>query len=92
LGSEAAPERLRPLSSDIYVISSNGTGATRLTINPAVDAEPAWLADGAKIVFSRNRDSISNGEIYVMNANGSAQTLLTNQLLVMTPPHHDALS
>ena len=36
----------------------------------------AWSPDGSKIVFDSNRDG--NDEIYVMNADGSGQTNLTN--------------
>ena len=37
---------------------------------------PAWSPDGAKIAFKSDRDG--NWEIYVMNADGSGQTRLTN--------------
>ena len=44
----------------------------QLTNNRAQDVEPRWSPDGRKIVFTSNRDG--NNEIYVMNADGSAQT------------------
>jgi Tol biopolymer transport system component len=47
-----------------------------LTINSASDYEPAWSPGGQKIVFTSDRDG--NQEIYVMNADGSEQTNLTN--------------
>jgi len=47
-----------------------------LTHNSAEDAQPAWSPNGTKIAFATNRDG--NDEIYVMNANGSAQVNLTN--------------
>jgi Tol biopolymer transport system component len=37
---------------------------------------PTWSPDGTKIAFMSARDG--NPEIYVMNADGSAQTRLTN--------------
>jgi TolB protein len=37
---------------------------------------PAWSPDGKKIAFLSERDG--NPEIYVINADGSAQTRLTN--------------
>jgi TolB protein len=37
---------------------------------------PAWSPDGSRIAFLTGRDG--NGEIYVMNADGSGPTNLTN--------------
>ena len=62
-------------NAEIYVMNANGTGLTRLTSNHAIDAEPAWNANG-KIAFSSTRDG--NFEIYSMNANGTGVTRLTN--------------
>ena len=61
---------------EIYVINSNGTGTTRLTLHPASDVEPAWSPDGTKIAFQSDRDG--NAEIYVMNADGSNPVRLTD--------------
>src|SRR5882672_2828887 len=61
---------------EIYVINSNGTGSTRLTLHPAADVKPAWSPDGTKIAFQSDRDG--NAEIYVMNADGSNPVRLTN--------------
>jgi len=61
---------------EIYVINSNGTGSTRLTLHPAADVKPAWSPDGTKIAFQSDRDG--NAEIYLMNADGSNVVRLTN--------------
>ena len=61
---------------EIYVINSNGTGSTRLTLHPAADVKPAWSPDGTKIAFQSDRDG--NAEIYVMNADGSNPVRLTD--------------
>ncbi len=52
--------------------------------NTAGDGEPAWLPDGTKIAFTSDRDG--NAEVYVMNANGSGQTNLTNNLAIDGEP------
>ena len=47
-----------------------------LSYTPASAIEPAQSAQGGKIAFVSDRDG--NGDIYVMNADGSEQTRLTN--------------
>lgn len=75
---------------DIYVMKADGSNQTRLTTDRWVDTEPTWDPTGGRIAFSSDRDSylsIEDGmvyetvyefEIYVMGANGSGQTNLTN--------------
>ena len=41
-----------------------------------LDGSPSWSSDGGRIAFDSLRDG--NGEIYVMNADGSGQTRLTD--------------
>jgi Tol biopolymer transport system component len=77
-----------PQTRDIFVINVDGTGLTNLTQNIkaegrqgttdvlADDFRPDWSPDGRKIAFTTNRDG--NQEIYLMNADGSAATRLTN--------------
>ena len=70
---------------DIYVINPDGSNLRQLTNSPALDYGPNWSPDGTKIAFTRERvpsftpGSIAgNGDIYVMNADGSNQIPLTN--------------
>ncbi len=63
-------------NSEIYSMNSDGTGAARLTNNPAVDVFPAWSPDRRKIAFTSNRNG--NFEIYSMNADGSSPVRLTS--------------
>lgn len=65
-------------NTDIYIISSDGTGAYRVTSQPGSDVDPAWSPDGSRIAFTSERDG--NREIYVMNANGTNPVRLTNTL------------
>ena len=60
---------------EIYVMNPDGTNATRLTNNTAIDDFPDISPDGSKITFESNRSGSS--EIYVMNPDGSSQTRLT---------------
>jgi WD40-like Beta Propeller Repeat len=60
---------------DVFVIHPDGSGLTRLTTAKALDDDPEWSLDGARIVFHSERDR--NSEIYVMNADGSKQIRLT---------------
>jgi Tol biopolymer transport system component len=68
--------------ADIWSIAPGGTGLRRLTHAGEAWAEddfPEWSPDGTKIAFITDRDSPPNGfreDIYVMNADGSCETLL----------------
>ncbi len=71
-------------SVDIYVMNADGSNQTRVTNNSAWNFYPSFSRDGSKIAFS----SVAPGcpctgtsdwwEIYVVNADGSNQTRLTN--------------
>jgi WD40-like Beta Propeller Repeat len=60
--------------NNLYSINPNGTGLSQLTTDR--DAGPAWSPDGSRIAFVSLRQGAP--EIYVMNADGSAETRLTN--------------
>jgi Tol biopolymer transport system component len=69
--------------SEIYMIDSDGTDPRRLTSNTAADFFPALSPDGKKIAFESNKYHLDTGEprnvadLFVMDANGEGQTLLT---------------
>jgi Tol biopolymer transport system component/Zn-dependent M28 family amino/carboxypeptidase len=78
---------------DIFSCKRDGTGIKRLTDAPGYDAEGAYSPDGSKIVFGSIRDAYPVGKLSkddqkrlemdasyfaeIMNADGSAQTRLT---------------
>jgi TolB protein len=69
---------------DIYVMNADGSNVVRLTRDQGSNQEPSWSKGGNQIVFTSTRDTdptSSEGddlEVYVMNADGSGATRLTN--------------
>ena len=63
---------------DIYTVPVAGGTPERLTTNSADDYEPTWSHNGNKILFSSVRDS--DGDVFVMNADGSSETKLTSNV------------
>lgn len=57
---------------DIYIMNPDGSDQTRLTIDAGNDAGPSFSYNDNKIVYS------SGAGIYVMSANGTGKTQLTN--------------
>ncbi|MBA3717305.1 MAG: PD40 domain-containing protein [Actinobacteria bacterium] len=64
-------------NADIYAVGLDGLGLRRLTVNAAEDITPAFTPDGTSILFGSNRGrGIYNGDLWVMNADGSNEHLL----------------
>jgi len=57
----------------IYVLKSDGTGATAVTSGPSADGAPSWSPDGTRIAFRRDGEGI-----FVVNADGSGLVKLTS--------------
>ncbi|MGH8571087.1 MAG: InlB B-repeat-containing protein, partial [Gammaproteobacteria bacterium] len=77
--------------TDVWAVNPDGTGLTNFMpddvpvgnfATPPMDDQPAFSPDGTKIAFESRRDlnatGSANAEIYVMNADGTGQTRLTN--------------
>jgi uncharacterized repeat protein (TIGR01451 family) len=64
-------------------MNTDGSGQTRLTADAGFDGYPAWSPDGTKLAFSSNRSG--QAYIYVMNANGTGVTQLSNQMYSYNP-------
>jgi TolB protein len=82
------PSTTAPLTdARLYVAASDGSGVRPLG-SPAVEGwEPAWSPDGTRIAFvsfrddngesCELRDCFPNGELYVVNSDGSGLARLT---------------
>jgi Ca2+-binding RTX toxin-like protein len=73
---------LRGDVGDIFVVNLDGSGLADLTNDPdGQETDAGWSPDGSRIVYTRTGCTKGTNEggvcIYVMNADGSNQTLLT---------------
>jgi C-terminal processing protease CtpA/Prc/Tol biopolymer transport system component len=62
-------------NADIYIVSTNGGKATRLTTHSAYDTKPVWSHDGQHIAFASNRHG--NFDVFMMSASGTNVKRLT---------------
>jgi TolB protein len=91
-GSKIGFMSARDGNPEIYVMNWDGSGQTRLTNTPAVDARPSWSRQGYGIVFTSARDfelpsTFPRFEIYIMNGDGSNQTRLTKNTIYDDYPY-----
>ena len=64
---------------EIFVVNSDGSGLTQLTINDVGDYGPSICDDGSKIAFRSEVDvGVSDCELFVVNSDGTGLTQLTN--------------
>lgn len=60
---------------EIWVMRPDGSGARRL----ARGDDPAWSPDSRRIAFSRYLGGVSQGEVFVMNSDGTGQHRLVSK-------------
>jgi Tol biopolymer transport system component len=76
-GLQVAFSAIENNSSDIYVVGADGFAQRRLTTDAAEDMTPAYTPDGQSILFGSSRGrGLYNGDLWIMNADGSNQHLL----------------
>jgi TolB protein len=77
------PTLVPPINAaEIYLINPDGTNPRRLTDNDVGDGFATLSPDGKKIVFDSNRnraegEPINTSDLFLMNTDGTDQTLLT---------------
>jgi len=62
----------------IFVINPDGSGLVQLTQGPYYRSKPRWSPDGSKIAFELKKSNEESINIYVIDADGSNITQLTN--------------
>jgi len=67
--------------AQIYMANADGSGVRQLTTG-STNAQPAWSPDGTRILFASNRDKKDENEfeLYVMNADGTDQKLISIEI------------
>jgi Tol biopolymer transport system component len=68
---------------EVCVVNADGSGLHRITDAAGISAAGGWSADGRRIVFASSRDHdpdgvSSCGDLYLVDADGSQVTRLTN--------------
>jgi TolB protein len=72
---------------EIYIMDADGKNIKRITSNEYFEDAAGWSNDGKKIYFSRelkdlkdsSANAVGNGEIFVMDTDGTNETRLTNR-------------
>ncbi len=60
---------------DVFCVNADGSGLTRLTLDPAHDMYPEWSPDGSQILFTSQRGG--GNSVYLMRSDGGDQHRVT---------------
>lgn len=59
-------------------MEADGSDVERLTETPDEEGSPSWSPDGTKLVYPRILDETDDYDLWVVNADGSCPTQLTD--------------
>ena len=66
---------------ELFVMNANGANPRQLTFNDVDDEDPAWSADGSRIVFARDLNPVRgrvNYDLFTIAADGTDERRLTD--------------
>ncbi len=72
------PDEGRVVNGEIYVLDASGGRLQRVTYDPGLDASPAWLPDGNRMLFVSNREGRERVFIVDVTSVRGEATRLTN--------------
>lgn len=71
-------------SYDIFTMNADGTDVRRIAANPFNDRNPSWSPDGSHIVFTSDRNGVTN--LYTVDLKAMTAAPLTNLLTGASSP------
>jgi TolB protein len=86
-GTRIVFQTLRDGQREIYAANADGSDPVNLSRHPDEDLLPEWSPDGRRILFFSTRDHERGprgefqGDLWLMDADGSNQTRLTSEML-----------
>src|SRR5882762_9131994 len=83
-GARLAFVSQRDGNPEIYIMNSDGTGATRITNDPQADGRPSFTPDGQALVFQSSRTA-GKQQIWMVNVDGTSLTQLTRDSVNSSP-------